>query len=195
MAKRIYFGKAGFPGGTPEATDNKQGQPKQQTYYGDHPVVKSSVSYETGTSDYPGSKTARVIFGDGTDRGYNVTTETFGSGERYINERGKRNGVMVDIDHVVSPEGIVLQNDTSYNGLTRGDIGFEQLQRQFEAPIEEQEEQAPAEQPGLLQRFNNAVRRGISGPIFGRAQQYKQGGYLRLQKQGGKLTEVWTPFN
>ena len=27
------------------------------------------------------------------------------------------------------------------------------------------------------------------------AQQYKQGGYLRLQKQGGKLTEVWTPFN
>lgn len=23
----------------------------------------------------------------------------------------------------------------------------------------------------------------------------KQGGYLRLQKQGGKLTEVWTPFN
>lgn len=24
---------------------------------------------------------------------------------------------------------------------------------------------------------------------------YKQGGYLRLQKQGGKLTEVWTSFN
>lgn len=23
----------------------------------------------------------------------------------------------------------------------------------------------------------------------------RQGGYLRLQKQGGKLTEVWTPFN
>jgi hypothetical protein len=23
----------------------------------------------------------------------------------------------------------------------------------------------------------------------------QQGGYLRLQKQGGKLTEVWTPFN
>lgn len=26
-------------------------------------------------------------------------------------------------------------------------------------------------------------------------EQQKQGGYLRLQKQGGKLTEVWTPFN
>lgn len=23
----------------------------------------------------------------------------------------------------------------------------------------------------------------------------QKGGYLRLQKQGGKLTEVWTPFN
>lgn len=27
------------------------------------------------------------------------------------------------------------------------------------------------------------------------AQQHKNGGYLRLQKQGGKLTEIWTPFN
>ena len=23
----------------------------------------------------------------------------------------------------------------------------------------------------------------------------KEGGYLSLQKQGGKLTEIWTPYN
>lgn len=199
MAKKIYYGQKAFPGGMPRVTDHKQGRPQQQTYYDGYPVTYSYVHHDDPAAlDHIGTKTASVTFEDGTDRGYNVTTETFGDGERYINELGERNGVTVDIDRVYSPKGIELQNDTSYNGLTRGDIGFEQLQRQFEMPIQKQEEtQYPgtpdsgvnnqtAAQPNFWQRWINALRTGISGPIFGRTQQHKQ---------GGKLTEVWTPFN
>lgn len=81
MAKKIYYGEKGFPGGTPRVTDHNQGQPQQQTYYGSYPVIGSNVIYEkTSTPDYTGTKTANVTFGDGTDYGYNVTTETFGNG-------------------------------------------------------------------------------------------------------------------
>jgi hypothetical protein len=220
MAKKIYYGEKAFPGGMPRAAANNQGRPQQQTYYGSYPVTESNVSYETSTPGHTGTKTASVTFGDGTDYGYNVTTETFGNGERYINERGKRNGVMVDIDRMYSPDGIVLQNDTSYNGLTRGDVGFEQLQRQFEMPIEQQEEplypgtpdadinqQTPStsQTPRWKQvastvakyAFPGAyalVKTGQKAAQVGTSRM-KQGGYLRLQKQGGKLTEVWTPFN
>lgn len=49
--------------------------------------------------------------------------------------------------------------------------------------------------------FNDTLYNGVN-QLDPRYLQYKQqfeakrqGGYLRLQKQGGKLTEVWTPFN
>lgn len=220
MAKKIYFGQKAFPGGMPRVTGHNQDQPQQQTYYGSYPVTESNVSYETSTPGHTGSKTASVTFSDGTNHGYNVTTETAGDGERYINERGKRNGVMVDIDRLYAPDGTELQNDTAYNGLTRGDVGYEQLQRQFEMPLQYHEEplypgtpdaeinqQTPSTSPtprwkqvaGNIAKYlfpgtHALVKVGQKAAQVGTSRM-KQGGYLRLQKQGGKLTEVWTPFN
>ena len=186
MAKKFYYEEKGFPVGMPSATKNDQSQQPKQTYYGSFPIIYSEVQQEKIPStldDVKPRRTAIVKFEDGTDDGYQVITETDSNGDRNIHELGNRNGVGVNIDRTILHDGTVLKNDTSYNGLIRGDIGYEQLQRQFETP-------------DVQKNYN----KNVSAPTtrdskVNQKKDYKRGGYLRLQKQGGKLVEIWTPYN
>lgn len=192
---------------------------KNATYYSGSPVTNT---YVIPADD--GSRLASVSFS--TPRGqYDVDTYTWNDGKnRLVSEYGTNNGVSVEIDNAYGPDGMVQKSDTTYNGLRRGEVGYEQLQRQYEddpyntieegeplfpgtpdAEINQQTTPSTSQEPRWKQVASTAAKYLFPGAhalvkIGQKAAQVgtsrmKQGGYLRLQKQGGKLTEVWTPFN
>ena len=192
---------------------------KNATYYSGSPVTDA---YVIPTDD--GSRVASASFS--TPRGrYDVDTYTWNDGKnRLVSEYGKNNGVSVEINNAYGPDGLVQKSDTTYNGLRRGEVGYEQLQHQYEddpyntieegeplypgtpdAEINQQTAPSTSQEPRWKQVASTAAKYLFPGAhalvkIGQKAAQVgtsrmKQGGYLRLQKQGGKLTEVWTPFN
>jgi hypothetical protein len=129
-----------------------------------------------------------------TPRGeYRVYTRHYPDGTRTVHEHGNNQGVHSYINNQYGPDGTLQRSDTTYNGFNRGDVGYEQLKEKYETPTNRVSGNPNSQkQEPLWKRLTkkilgekNAARIGIR----------KQGGYLRLQKQGGKLTEVWTPFN
>jgi hypothetical protein len=158
-----------------------QTAPGPLTYYGGLPVKDADAR----TTLFGNNRKSSATFDNGTWGGYNVDRIVYDDGMSVQDESGRQNGVKVDINSIYDPQGNIVQSDTTYNGIRRGDIGYEELQGQFE---------------GAIDRPVSNFRK--LSPIYWAAQGVKklvgknqQGGYLRLQKQGGKLTEVWTPFN
>lgn len=191
---------------------------KNATYYSGSPVTDAFI-----TPSNDGSRIASATFN--TPRGrYDVDTYTWNDGKnKLVSEYGTNNGVSVEIDNTYGPDGMIQRSDTAYNGLRRGDVGYEQLQRQYEdypystvgegeplypgTPDADVNQQTPSTSPvprwkqiaGNVARFFSPgptalVKVGQKAAQVGTSRM-KKGGYLRLQKQGGKLTEVWTPFN
>lgn len=162
--------------------------PRKSTYYDGYPVQKvqneSITTYDDGT-ELP---MQTVTFDDGTRDGYNVQTIKWPDGSKNVTEYGRRNNVEAFIGNYTAPDGVV-HSDTVYNGVSKGDVGYENLQRQFNGEVE-----APMSTGEKFLRYGSPIGWAVTGvqKLLGKK---KQGGYLRLQKQGGKLTEVWTPFN
>ena len=162
--------------------------PNKGTYYGGYPVKKVKNDFVTTHDDETELPTQTVTFDDGTRGGYTVQTIKWPDGGKSVGEYGRRNGVDVFIDNYTEPDGVV-RSDTVYNGVSKGDVGYENLQRQFNGEIE-----GPMSAGEKFLRYGSPIGWVATGiqKLVGKK---KQGGYLRLQKQGGKLTEVWTPFN
>lgn len=110
----------------PSALPAPRKEKKKSTYYDDGVVYKTSVNNDNG------KRYVQAAFV--TPRGeYNVDTYTWNDGKnRRVAEYGDSSGVAVDIINDYGPDGMVQKSDTTYNGLRRGDIGYEHLQRQFE---------------------------------------------------------------
>ena len=171
---------------------------KNDTYYSGAPITDAYVIPFSN-----GSRLASVTFD--TLRGlYNVDTYTWADRKnKLVSEYGTNNGVAVEIDNAYGPDGTVQKSDTTYNGLRRGEVGYEQLQRLYEdypyyklsegeplypgTPDDEINQPPPSTIPTPRWRGQKAAQAGVGIK--------QEGGYLRLQKQGGKLTEVWIPFN
>lgn len=141
-----------------------------------------------------------------TPRGkYHVSTYVYPDGSRSVRERGKNRGVFTDIVNKYNPDGTVHASDTTYNGFHPGDVGYEQLKAIYETPKENSVGENPnrVQQPAPVQTpapesepfWKRLTKRILGEENAARIGIRKQGGYLRLQKQGGKLVEVWTPFN
>ena len=106
---------------------------KQSTYYGGYPVTHAEANYYTPEDGFPDYvNIAHARFDDGSELGYDVETYTYPEGDRSVHEYGTRNGVKSNISNMYDQNGRVYHSDTAYNGLRHGDIGYEQLQRQFE---------------------------------------------------------------
>lgn len=159
-----------------------QTAPGALTYYEGLPVKDADAR----TTLVGNKRKSSATFDNGTWGGYNVDRIVYDDGLTVQDESGRQNGVKVDINSIYDPQGNIVQSDTTYNGIRRGDIGYENLQGQFEGTIDE----PTASNWVKLSPIYWAVQ-GVK-KLVGKNQ---KGGYLRLQKQGGKLTEVWTPFN
>lgn len=162
--------------------------PRKSTYYGNYPVKKVKNESITTHDDETELPMQTVTFDDGTRKGYTVQTIKWPDGGKSVAEFGSRNNVDAFIENFTEPDGTVY-SDTVYNGVSKGDVGYENLQRQFNGGME-----GPMSTGEKILRYGSPlgwVATGIQ-KLLGKK---KQGGYLRLQKQGGKLTEVWTSFN
>lgn len=102
----------------------------------------------------------------------------------------------------VLPDGSILKNQ-KVQGLTGGADYSIPIDRSTDATSQldyaygllkqaENSKYTPTEWAATL--GFNPVKSAALETMQGTSSQ-RQGGYLRLQKQGGKLTEVWTPFN
>lgn len=104
--------------------------PKNSTYYSAYPVRKVTNS-EDPFFDDPSETVSRqtVNFDDGTRYGYDVETLKWPDGGKSVAEYGSRNGVDVFVNNYTNPDGSIASSDTVYNGVAKGDVGYEQLQR------------------------------------------------------------------
>jgi hypothetical protein len=136
--------------------------------------------------------TTRATFD--TPRGeYMVYTHNYPNGARNVYEHGDNQGVRPFIVNQYGSDGTLQRSDTTYNGFHRGDVGYEQLKERYETPTNRVSGNPNSQgQEPLWKRLAKQV---LGDERAARIGIHKQGGYLRLQKQGGKLTEVWTPYN
>lgn len=176
-------------------------RPKKKTYYDDLDLVEATASEYAPPGMPTQQREAHAVFED-YPVNYHAYTSTFNDGSRLVRELGRRNGVSVNILNDYNPDGIVNYSDTTYNGLQRGDVGYEHLQRKFEEPYVIVGEPQPLF-PGTPGAEIDSPTPSINPISRWRGQKTAQagvgikqkGGYFRLQKQGGKLTEVWTSLN
>lgn len=92
------------------------------TYYTDLSLQSASHSRDDEQGHY--------IFDDGN---YWVNWLRYPEhGWRFQTEKGKRNGVTVRINDIISDDGTVIRGDTTYNGAHPNDIQYDYLKRKFE---------------------------------------------------------------
>lgn len=108
-----------------------QTAPGPLTYYGGLPVKDADAR-----TTLFGRRKSSAEFDNGTWGGYNVNKTVYRDGSAKQEEYGRKNGVEVDINSLYDPQGNIVQSDTTYNGIRRGDIGYEELQGQFEGAID-----------------------------------------------------------